>query len=71
MLTSTPLHAAAAPCSPCRSLAGQFAGVPGIVSLSGGFPPATLFPFAGITLHLAGSGAAVPITDPAAVSCAI
>lgn len=51
-----------------RSLAGQFAGVPGIVSLSGGFPPASLFPFAGLTLHLAGSGAAVPISDPAAVS---
>lgn len=53
-----------------RSLAGQFAGVPGIVSLSGGFPPASLFPFAGLTLHLAGSGAVVPVTDPAAVGAA-
>lgn len=49
-----------------RSLAGQFAGIPGIVSLSGGFPPASLFPFSGMTLHLA-TGGSVTINDPAAV----
>ena len=51
-----------------RSLAGQFAGIPGIVSLSGGFPPPTLFPFAGLTLHLKGGGS-VDIAEPSAVSC--
>ncbi|PSC74701.1 Adenosine deaminase [Micractinium conductrix] len=52
-----------------RSLAGQFAGIPGIVSLSGGFPPPTLFPFAGLTLHLKGGGS-VDIAEPSAVTCA-
>ncbi|KAI3425850.1 hypothetical protein D9Q98_007824 [Chlorella vulgaris] len=50
-----------------RSLAGQFAGIPDIVSLSGGFPPAHLFPFTGMSLQLA-SGGTVTITDPSAVN---
>ncbi|EFN55510.1 hypothetical protein CHLNCDRAFT_133915 [Chlorella variabilis] len=52
-----------------RSLAGQFAGMPGTVSLGGGFPPASLFPFTGLSLQLA-SGGAVNISDPAAVASA-
>lgn len=53
----------------CRSLAGQFAGIPDIVSLSGGFPPAHLFPFTGMSLQLA-SGGTVNIADPSAVTAA-
>jgi kynurenine/2-aminoadipate aminotransferase len=45
-----------------RSLAGQFAGIPGIVSLSGGFPPPSLFPLAGMQLQLAGGGT-VDVSD--------
>lgn len=41
-------------------------GVPGVVSLSGGFPPAELFPLEGLTLTLRG-GQTVTIDDPATV----
>lgn len=58
MLSCLPLPLA----PPHRSLSGQFAGIPGIVSLSGGFPPPSLFPLAGIQLQLAGGGS-VNISD--------
>lgn len=48
-------------------MAGQFAGIPGVVSLSGGFPPTSLFPFAGLSLHMAGGGT-ISIDSPAAVN---
>lgn len=45
-----------------RSLSGQFAGIPGIVALSAGFPPPSLFPLVGVQLQLAGGGS-VDISD--------
>jgi hypothetical protein len=53
----------------CRKLASSFMGVPGVVSLSGGFPPADLFPFESISLTLRGPGGdhTVTIDDPSKV----
>lgn len=47
-----------------RSMAGQFAGVPGLISLAGGFPPPHLFPYADITLRLH-DGTTIDINQPA------
>lgn len=52
---------------PRRKLAAQFMGVPGVVSLSGGFPPADLFPFESISVTLCGGGQTVTIDDPGKV----
>lgn len=57
------------PC--CRKLASQFMGVPGVVSFSGGFPPADLFPFESLGLTVRGPGGSqlsVTVNDPAKVS---
>lgn len=36
----------------CRTLAGQFTGIPGVVSLAPGFPPDSLFPYASLSFSL-------------------
>ncbi|GAB4823401.1 hypothetical protein N2152v2_010447 [Parachlorella kessleri] len=52
-----------------RRLAADFMGMPGVVSLSGGFPPADLFPFESMSITLRGPGGhTVTIDDPAKAS---
>lgn len=50
-----------------RSLAGQFTGVPDVISLSAGFPPPHLFPLAGISLRLA-DGTQLELAGPCAAA---
>lgn len=45
-----------------RSLVGQFQGVPGVVSLSAGFPPPHIFPFSSISLQLT-NGTQIALPD--------
>lgn len=54
-----------------RSFASQFAGVPGVVSLAGGFPPSSgeLFPLSGLTLRLA-DGLTISVDDPITITTA-
>jgi len=46
-----------------RKIVTAFAGVPGIIGLHGGLPPASSFPIKGVTLTL-GNGQKVEIEDP-------
>ena len=46
-----------------RKVVTAFAGVPGIIGLHGGLPPATAFPIKGVTLTLE-NGSKVEIDDP-------
>ena len=46
-----------------RKVVTAFAGVPGIIGLHGGLPPATAFPIKGVTLTLE-DGKKVEIDDP-------
>ena len=46
-----------------RKVVTAFAGVPGIIGLHGGLPPATAFPIKGVTLTLE-DGNKVEIDDP-------
>jgi len=46
----------------CRSLVGQFQGVPGVVSLSAGFPPPHVFPFSTVSLQLT-NGTQITLPD--------
>jgi hypothetical protein len=49
-----------------RTLVTTFTGVPGIIGLHGGLPPATAFPFTEISIKLR-DGSSFEINDPAKV----
>jgi DNA-binding transcriptional MocR family regulator len=51
-----------------RSLAGSFAGMPGVISLTAGFPPPSLFPFSSLSLRLHGVSEDITLTGATAVA---